>query len=494
VFKVEPFEAETPLRFGCRKQLLVDNEVLCDWWKVRRIQEKVRKHRDNPIIVADQPWEEDARTLKGVAARAVLYDKNEDLFRMWYCTVDTGSVVAYATSEDGVTWHKPDLGLVEYAGTRHSNWCRLEPAGKPLTKMFLVQDEREDAPERRFKCVRIQPYHEDGTLCGSWTGTAFSADGTTWHQADGGVIAGGGGGRASCVWDERLGRYVMFHRGFSENASRETGRFITRQESEDLVNWSPRQTVFKPMDPTWPEVEGMLVFRHEGIYFGVANMLENEIRGDMEQHLLTSRDGYRWEHPFPREPFIPRGPADEFDGMRIYDPVMAVRGETMWFYYSGTIYPHSKPLAPIVDDGAPGLSDCPQPYRIGLATVPLDRLMGLRADEPVGAFMTRPFVVEGDELYLNADVYRELRVEIVNPVTALVDTGKKGRSGHYISRDHEQQFYPGFRREDCALVVGDALKHRVRWKGGPMGRFKGQAVRLRFLARMATVYSFQVTD
>jgi hypothetical protein len=73
-----------------------------------------------------------------------------------------------------------------------------------------------------------------------------------------------------------------------------------------------------------------------------------------------------------------------------------------------------------------------------LATLTLDRFVGLRADEPVGAFLTRPLLIEGDELYLNADVDRELRVEVVNPISQIVDSGPKETwTGHYISGQEE---------------------------------------------------------
>ena len=65
-------EAETPLRFGNQKQLLVDNHVLADWWKVRRVQGKLRKHPNNPIIVADAPWEETARKSWGIVPASVI--------------------------------------------------------------------------------------------------------------------------------------------------------------------------------------------------------------------------------------------------------------------------------------------------------------------------------------------------------------------------------------------------------------------------------------
>jgi hypothetical protein len=493
---LDPLESEPPLRIGRQKQLLVDNEVLCDWSKVRRVQEKVRKHVANPILEADRTWEQ--RLGGGIAATAVLYDPQENLYKLWY---RIEHVVGYATSRDGIKWIKPDLGLVEYAGTRNNNLCRIEPFGKPLVGcLHLIQDTRSREPDRRYMAIGINPYHEGGTLYGGWLGIAASGDGTTWRMVDGGLREGAGGGCPSCLWDERLGRYVLFHRELIERASLEgLKRYVVRQESEDLKRWSPRRTVVNPMDPEWPEIESMMVFQHEGVYFGLANMLDSVIKGEVELHLWISRDGLHWEHPFPQEAFIPRGPRGDFDDMITWMAHTVIRGNEMRFYYSGARYPHSKPGPPIVDDegslvfstttgkGRLDIRVC----KIGLATVPMDRLIALRADEPVGAFLTRPLLIEGDELYVNANVDRELRVEVVNPAGKLVDAGPKGGViGHYIAG--QEEVYSGFRRQDCQAITGDSLAHRVRWKDGPIGHFKGQAVRLRFLARMADIYSFHV--
>ncbi len=498
-----PVDCEPPLRFGRQKQLLVDTWVLADWWKLRRVQEEVKKHPANPILQADQPWEEDARHTAGVDCTASMYDAKDGLYKLWYSIKSTPHLCGYATSEDGVSWTKPDLGLAEVDGSVHNNICRLEPPGTFLGGVYLVQDPREESPERRFKGLIGPTYHTDGTTYGSWIGIGFSRDGLTWQGGAGGTRSGGGGGNPCCMWDERLGRYVMFHRRLTEMASTHeskrmcSGRYVIRQESEDLVRWSARRTVFNTaFDRRWPEVESMLVFLHEGIFIGVPQMLENDIMGDVELQLVTSRDGYCFERPFPDKAFIPRGPSGEFDDLLTWCPTVLIHDDQMRFYYTGAQYPHSSPRESIVNDGkAEGLlgrgkSSEHSPNKIGLATVPLDRLIGLRADEPVGSFLTRPFVVEGAELYVNANVDRELRVEVVGPVTQLKDTGRKAHMGHYIGADEE--VVPGFRREDCEVVLGDNLAHRVRWEGGALGKLKGQVVRLRVMARMATVYAFQV--
>jgi hypothetical protein len=501
--RLDPIEAETPIPIGQQKQLLVDEEMLCDWWNVRRVQAQVKKHPSNPMLKPDQPWEIDPLNTPGLYPYSIIYDPEDALYKLWY---RAGEFVGFATSKDGLKWIKPKLGLIEHKGTKDNNLCRLEPFGKPIPgRLHLIPDTRSRSAERKFQAIGIFPYHEDGTYYTGWSGIAFSKDGTTWHMAEGGLREGAGGGEPSCVWDERLRRYVLFHRQLLENALssryRNTqGRYVVRQESADLVNWSPRRTAVKPMGTRWPEVEAMIVFRHEGIYFGLAHMLDSEVRGEIEIHLLTSRDGYHWQHPFPDEAFIPRGTRGEFDEMMTYLGHLVLRGDEMRFYYAGSRYPHSKPAAPIVDDGgymkySPHTPEGKGRYEVrasqlALATTPLDRFIGLRMDEPVGGFLTRPILVEGDELYVNGNVDRELRVEVVNPTGRQIDIGQSRPHGHYISCTEE--VFPGFSLQDCEAIAGDSLRHKVHWKGGSLGRFKGQGVRLRFAARMAEIYAFQI--
>ena len=37
----------------------------------------------------------------------------------------------------------------------------------------------------------------------------------------------------------------------------------------------------------------MKEFRYEGVYLGLPSMLDNKVSGDVEQHLVGSRDGLR---------------------------------------------------------------------------------------------------------------------------------------------------------------------------------------------------------
>ena len=132
---------------------------------------------------------------------------------------------------------------------------------------------------------------------------------------------------------------------------------------------------------------------------------------------------------------------------------------------------------------------------IGLGWVPRDRLLGLQSRERLdgkGAFLTRPFVVDGDELYVNAEVKGHLRVELVDPTATQFDTGRKAHMGHYISA--AERNFDGFRREDCKVIPGNSLAHRVTWKSRSLAQFKGKSIRLRFVFNNATIWAFQVGD
>lgn len=108
-----------------------------------------------------------------------------DEFRMWYLGLgdregEDGRAhdlfVCYATSQDGVSWEKPSLGLVEYGGSTHNNRVLirgLEESDRHYAAVILYEPEDPD-PSRRFKMVlELAKYH--GQLS-----VAYSADGLEW--------------------------------------------------------------------------------------------------------------------------------------------------------------------------------------------------------------------------------------------------------------------------------------------------------------------------
>ena len=490
---------EPALRLQPGPQLLVDTHLLSDWWNVRRVQGRVRKYPGNPVLKPEHQWER--RTYGGFADSAV-YDAVDKKFKLWHHVeqfpdprkkMSGSNVMGYAESVDGFHWVKPPLRLHQYEGTLDNNICRLaDTGGYVWGGIAVVQDPRPASARggRRFEAIGLSPFHADGQRINGWKSPAYSHDGLTWHLLPGGVRKGAGGGNASCLWDESLGKYVLYTRKVLEAAGAGSGRFVCRQTSTNLSDWSPRQTVLNSaMDSEWPEIENMFVFRHGGIYFGLPQMLENEKRREVQVQLAISRDGIRWERPFPREAFIPRGYPDEFDSINTWFAQPVVRPDGVFFFYAGQRHHHgSRAQGPET-----GLD-------IGVATLPRDRIIGLRADQRMGAILTRPFVVEGDDLYVNASLEDQgqkparegvLSVEVVPAYEDYVIRADKGEAHGYQVAPSRRAF-AGFEMTACDAVTGDSFDHPIKWQGKSLGEFRDQVVRLRIHFKVGTVWAFTV--
>jgi hypothetical protein len=81
-------------------QLLVDDYLVASRTNVVRTYHPFQKYRNNPVLVANKPWEGTIVYIYGT----VLRDEADAGFRMWYHTArtndpnDTGDVQLYATS------------------------------------------------------------------------------------------------------------------------------------------------------------------------------------------------------------------------------------------------------------------------------------------------------------------------------------------------------------------------------------------------------------
>ena len=92
-------------------------------------------------------------------------------------------VICYATSRDGVNWEKPDLGLVEFKGSKKNNIVDLnEPA--LWSTCCVVYDPDDPNPKRRFKMAYEAGLPKGlGKLC-----VAFSPDGLRWTPYQGNPV------------------------------------------------------------------------------------------------------------------------------------------------------------------------------------------------------------------------------------------------------------------------------------------------------------------
>ncbi len=141
----------------------------------------MRPSRDNPLA-PDQV----ASHFYG----AVIHDNGK--YRMWYYAVGmkepgdayhpdvkalTQGPVCYAESPDGLTWTKPDLGQMEFRGSKHNNAIALPDA--LIEGVHVVKDDADPDPARRYKMV-YNPFNGKTWVIRS----ATSADGLHWKAAE----------------------------------------------------------------------------------------------------------------------------------------------------------------------------------------------------------------------------------------------------------------------------------------------------------------------
>jgi len=226
------------------------------------------------------------------------------------------------------------------------------------------------------------------------------------------------------------------------------------------------------------DVYNMGVFRYAGVYLGLPAMYH--ATGPIPNYpntdgfhliqLTCSRDLKTWQRLGDRAAFIGPAPVGEgaYDLTQLIGPSRAVvRGDELWFYYTGLKYRASWKYVGEYPHGEtvplPGLD--PDGGAICLAVLRRDGFISLEAGDDGGAVLTSPFPMSGRALFVNVAASKgELRVDVL------------GRDGEVLAVS--------------AAVVGDSPNAPVPWKRGSVARRSGQMVSLRFTLRHASLYSY----
>ena len=477
------------------KHLFIDDRFVAETSGLTRRFHQARKCERNPVIRADRPWEKDATFIDSAM---VVYDEAAGRFRAWYqggaCYgPDDGSNMCYATSTDGIDWHKPSLGLVEFEGSADNNivlaaTCMMhDPAP--------IIDPADPDPRRRYKAVwwggRSDAAQQGGWLLGHCVG--FSADGIRWQEHPDNPVWMGDAEVAVPFGLERAGgRLVMY-----SSADGYGMRVTARSESDDFVRWDlPPAPVFVPDDddPPGTEAAGLAATDYDGTHLGMLwvarNLPEpgreewrrivernrrqgffgppiemNNVRcREMHTELVASRDGVRWDR-IHREPLIPLGPEGSWDETLLLAARPLVHGDEIYLYYTG--YGRATPT--------PGATrpERIRPWNIetGLATLRLDGFASLSA-EGAGVLVTEPFTADGAAVAVNADARGSLRVEVL---------------------DEDGRPVPGLARDEAKPIAGDHLRARAAWSSGSdLDSVRGRTIRLKVYVEQGDLYSLSI--
>lgn len=340
--------------------LLLDSRIVEKAENARLAVGTVRKHGNNPLFGEDKPWEKRFDNLYG----NVIYDNEEKIYKCWYSPfiVDHSAKdmtrterdakryrpprgremgVCYATSEDGVKWDKPALGLVDYEGSKANNIIWRGPHGAGIFK-----DHSDSDPARRYKMI----------LQG--ISTSYSADGIKWSAPSKiqGIGKIAGDTHNNVFWNPHTATYVGITRTWGN-----LGREVTRIESSDFVEWKSNGVVMKGLEKSL-QPYAMPVFMHGGVYLGLVAIHAQRPVDRVWTELAWSPDSTKWHRIEPGKPLIPCSEKIlEYDYGCVYACAYPIfLDNEIRLYYGGSDYHHygwrtgSLSLATLRPDGFAG--------------------------------------------------------------------------------------------------------------------------------------------
>lgn len=438
------------------------------------------KHPANPLMVEDRPWEIRWDDMKP----NVSYDPQRGRYELWYTifieyeqyerlgldprdekhwppkdlkleTHPRKFGLLYAFSEDGVVWHKPELGLVNHRGHNRHNIVQIGGDGEDLSGPGVQLDPREHDPARRYKMLYGVTHPH--SLNNQGLGVAFSPDGLRWHSHQ--RVLGHeqwpvlyGDAHNCWLWAESRRRYVGFTQSWADwSISR---RIKLRTESEDFVHWTAPEPVRYDPDV---EVHTHVPFAYGDSYLALLHIVTNKDGlgdGTIDLELGWSGDTRVWRRIAPDAHVIERGDPGDIDSGCVFGSLRPICvGDQIHIYYCGN------------DATIRG-------WRRGfwcLATLPRDRwasLTPIDAKQPA-ALVTLPAVMESECVSLNADVEEGGRIVV------------------------SKFALDGTKLAESEPVTGRGAALPVRW---PKPADASGPVRLRFDLHDAALYAYHLGD
>lgn len=476
----------TALNIGARRELFVDHLLIARLENARLV---LREPVSGGVAISlDRPWEGPANYGDSVlrhGGRYLLYYR-----AMTVEKGDDSGVMCVATSDDGVTWTKPALGLAERAGRRDTNLIADE-TGNALARLVPWLDTRPGVPENeRIKALHSEPLSgEKHTAFADPAGPKrlvfwVSADGFTFRKLtpqpelvshlrncfDGGN---------TMFWSEVEGQYALYYRWYDGEWG-QGRRTMARTTSKDFLHWSesvpmtygdtPREQFYTNNTEPYFRAPHLYVAPAARFMEGRRAVTDAQVKaiGLKSSHghtydqdcsdgvLLTSRAGStRYDRAF-MEAFVRPGPGAGNWVSRTNYPLTGIfpyGPDRMMFWVNRRYMQES--------------------WHIERLLLRLDGFASVNAPWAGGELLTHPFTFEGSELEINyrTSAAGSIRVGIL---------------------DAEGKPIPGYTLDDSSEIIGDEIARVVAWKqGADARRLAGQPVRLRFVMKDADLFALR---
>jgi len=441
------------------------------------------RHPNNPVLTRGSDGSVDSWAVQFYGS--VIRDPASGRFRMWYVAVSKAerldqatprSVpwrVAYAESVDGITWSKPDLGLVESGGSKDNNLVKLDPHIGVLNLKVLYEPD-DPNPDRRYKMGAHVWFPKNDRRLGTLV-PYVSADGLNWKLLSTGAPVNAELPESATVipplhFEPVGGLYKwdgLYHLS-GQNAIVATrpyhGRVSRTFVSPDFLNWtqasaiqfvrSPQHELLGPGQSRRGEQthEGISVWNRGNVLVGISGMWHGTTDWKdltIDLGFVVSNDGIQFREPAHEHIFLERGDDGQWDqGGLLQGQGFANVGEETRIYY-GAWDPRN-------------WENSPPRGGVGMVTLPRDRFADLMVDtrttgsgdyqmlKTVSSFMTRSLSIDqvaAHQIYLNADGLGDeatLKVEILN---------------------HQTIPLPAYSGENAAIVKQSGFQTPVTWSG-----------------------------
>jgi hypothetical protein len=473
-----------PIRIDVGRQLFVDDYLIAET-SFKRTFHKPRIHQASPVLAPETPLEMN----NGFCPVAcpfqdgVFYDPKDRLYKIWY---EAGwfDGTAYAYSEDGLKWIRPNLDVE--AGTN-----RVLPRRDPFQRdgAGIWLDQEASDPRERFKMfvyfrkfptAKFHYGQPDNGPAESQGGFVYtSPDGIHWTSP---TSTGPCGDNTNFFYNPF--RRTWF---YSIRTTNQRGRIRSYRECKDFVqgaSWTPDDVIFfasaddqDPPDPALgyqTQLYNLDAVGYESLMLGIFGIFEgpsNEISQKTGIPKITnlmlafSRDGINWDRP-DRTPFLApsRIPGTWNRGyLHSSGGVCLIVGDELRFYFAGFSGISPRLGQHMYAGGS-----------TGLATLRRDGFASMDAGTESCFLRTQAVVSNGSHLFVNANVRDgELRVDVLGP---------------------DNKVLPSFERENCRPLRSDGTCQRVSWKrADDLSHLQGRPISFRFHGINTQLYSFWVS-
>lgn len=385
-----------------------------------------------------------------------------DIFHMWY-NGNHGPIasinyvrkifhICYATSTDGVNWEKPDLGLVEYNGSKRNNIVAFDEPGLWSTGAVLYDPEDPD-PNRRFKMA--YEAGENKLFC-----VAFIGDGLRWTLSAANPV---GPFLEMTGVTKHRGLYYVNGQSAARAHSLNSARRLVTFVSADFEHWSPCSALGldRAPDVTGPSTEdvrnqfeevhlGAGLWNRGNVILGLYGQWHGHFSGErrlviMDLGLAVSHDALHFYEPVPGFRIVPAMEQPGSPPMSAHPALQ--QGQGMENLGDQTLYWYS------LWRGTEGSG-------VRLVTWPRDRLG-----------MLKPFASSGPQNISAPSGPQTISCPVQAlgaPVRVHVNASGLGQYSRLRIALLDEGFrpIPGYSGQEAAVVSEDGFRAPVRWAGG----------------------------